>query len=78
VRLKAGAVMDWHSTQDREELLIMLAGQVDLQRASRRGIARSIRLRSGQCAWLPSRTIHRVVNDSRRPAQYLYVTGRAG
>ena len=31
VRLRAGAVMDWHSTRSREELLILLAGRADLE-----------------------------------------------
>ena len=69
--------MDWHSTQGREELLIVLGGQltVDVQAVSGRP-GRSI-LRAGQCAWLPVRTLHRVSNRSRAPASYLYVTAPA-
>lgn len=76
VALKPGAAMPWHSTKDREELIIILAGQVQLEveRAqSRRG--RTV-LRAGQCALLPRHMPHTVVNRSARTARYLYVTGR--
>ena len=64
--------MDWHSTKEREELLVMLEGRVQLELQTSR-----MSLRAGQCAWLPPRTLHRVVNRSTTPARYVYVTGRA-
>ena len=76
VRLSAGSVMDWHSTKEREELLVMLEGRVRLELCSQR--QRSLSLRAGQCAWLPSQTLHRVVNRSAVSARYVYVTARAG
>ncbi|MBI2104740.1 MAG: hypothetical protein HYT90_04050 [Candidatus Omnitrophica bacterium] len=101
VRLKPGGAMEWHSTRSREELLVLLAGQVGLEtegsrhrpstrvarsgrpraRALRprpgpasRGRVRRVALRAGQCAWIPPRTVHRVVNRSAASAWYLYVT----
>ena len=73
VRLGPGEVMDWHSTRDRQELVIMLSGnaRVDTRRSARR--ARRLTLRAGQCAFLPSRTLHRVVNASKADVRYLYV-----
>ena len=69
--------MDWHSTREREELLVMLEGRVQLElRLSRR--TSQVPLRAGECAWLPPHTLHRVVNRSAVPARYVYVTGRAG
>jgi len=73
VTLAPGGVMDWHSTEAREELVIALAGCVVLEVASAsRRIGRL--LRQGWCAFVPARTRHRVVNRSRRRARYLYVT----
>ena len=76
VTLPTGGVMDWHSTLGKEELLVMLEGRVRLQvRAPRR--TRQVPLRAGQCAWLPPRTAHRVVNHSAASARYVYVTAKA-
>ena len=77
VRLNTGGVMDWHSTREREELLVMLEGRVQLElRLSHR--TSRVLLRVGACAWLPPHTLHRVVNRSAVSARYVYVTGRAG
>ncbi len=74
VRLRAGQVMDWHSTQARQELLIMLRGRVcvEIQQASRR--IRRVVLNVPQSLLLSPRMVHRVVNRSRTPAGYIYVT----
>ena len=66
--------MDWHSTRSREELIIALAGRVSLEVQSTARIGHRIPLRTGQCVFLPTQTLHRVVNRSRAKAQYLYVT----
>ncbi len=73
VILQPGEVMDWHSTQKREELLIALRGTVRLEvrRASR---VRGWMIRAGSCVLVPRRTRHRVVNRSAGAAHYLYVT----
>jgi len=72
VVLTPGEVMDWHSTKGREELLILLSGrvqlEVDTQHRSR------FALRAGQCAYVPGRTKHRVLNRSSARATYVYVT----
>jgi mannose-6-phosphate isomerase-like protein (cupin superfamily) len=77
VILPPGEVMEWHSTRGREELLVVLAGrvQVELQASPRRYIHRAVRV--GQAAFVPRETRHRVLNCSRMPARYLYVTGSA-
>ena len=75
VALKPGAVMPWHSTNDREELIVVLAGRIQLDAERLRRRLRTV-LQAGQCALLPSRTRHAVVNRSTRTARYLYVTGR--
>lgn len=75
VRLGAGRVMDWHSTREREELLVMLEGRVRLELDPSRRVSR-VPLRAGECAWLPPQTMHRVVNRSMTAARYVYVTAR--
>ena len=74
VTLKPGGVMDWHSNGAREELLIALAGRIRIELRSSSRKSRRLALAAGHCALLPSRTLHRVLNRSRRLATYLYVT----
>ena len=74
VRLARGAVMPWHSTDGREELLLVLAGHVRLEFQTGQGRVRRLIVRAGQCAFLSAQTLHQVVNPSGAPANYLYVT----
>ncbi len=81
VVLEPGSTMEWHSTGAREELLIAWQGRVRLEVRLTRGRVSRIRVRAGHCPFLPTATMHRVVNDTSSPAAYLYVTGpvsRAG
>ena len=68
--------MPWHSTEDREELLVALAGRLHIE--SERPDGRRVRaiLKAGECVLLLSRTPHTVRNRSRGTVRYLYVTGR--
>ena len=68
--------MEWHSTHQREELLLLLRGQVRVEIQGARRILQK-RLVAGQAAFLPRKTIHQVLNRSTRQAQYIYVTGAA-
>ena len=77
VILPRGGLMDWHSTERREELIIALAGTVALEVLGRSGRRTATRLGAGRCAFLGPATVHRVVNRSRAPARYLYVTAPA-
>lgn len=53
----------------------MIAGSACLEvRHTPRGVRRST-VRRSQCTFLPQQTVHRLVNRSRRPARYLYLTG---
>ena len=74
VRLTPGASMDWHSTRSREELLVLLAGRVELEVEGSRHRVRRMALRPGRCAWIAPRTVHRVINRTRAIARYLYIT----
>lgn len=89
VILGPGQIMAWHSTGRREEVVMMISGTVRLEvREDARGKRVSAisptadavavvasDLRRSQCVFLPQQTVHRLVNRSRRPARYLYVTG---
>ncbi len=80
VTLRPGAAVEWHTTGEREELLVAVGGSVDVEAqddwpAGRRGLRlRRVRLKAGSCLFLPQGTRHRVVNRSPRLARYLYVT----
>ncbi|MBI4354209.1 MAG: cupin domain-containing protein [Candidatus Omnitrophica bacterium] len=71
VRLSPGQEIGWHSTDDREELILVIRGAVSLQMRDRR---RSISLSAGRAVFIPAGAWHRVVNHSRRQAHYVYVT----
>ena len=74
VVLKPGDMMDWHSTRQREELIVVVEGRIALELQSTARRRRTVSLLAGRCAFLPSRVLHRVVNRSKAPARYLYVT----
>lgn len=74
--LRPAAVMEWHSTRRREELLVILAGRADLEVRTPRRVRR-IFLKPGQAIVLAAETVHRVVNRSRQVLRYLYITAPA-
>ena len=76
VILRPGASMPRHSTKEREELIVALAGRVHIEVEDARGRRGHIALSEGRCVLLPPRTPHTVTNRSTRAARYLYVTGR--
>jgi mannose-6-phosphate isomerase-like protein (cupin superfamily) len=67
--------MEWHTTGQREELLLVLAGRIRLELGDHPARRRRRVIRAGQCAWVGRHTPHRVLNESRASARYLYVTG---
>ena len=67
--------MAWHSTKRREELITVLAGWLWLETRATPHRTRRHRVRFGQGAFIPSHTMHRLINASRSAARYLYVTG---
>lgn len=77
VVLRPAGAMDWHSTKSREELLIALKGQVQVEVQRPHRTPRRIPLKNGACLLLPPHTRHRVVNASTKPARYLYITAPA-
>ena len=71
--LKPGNAVEWHSTRQREELLLGVAGSVRIDYGDER--TRSMIMAAGQCVFLPPGTPHRVVNVSSSAAHYIYVVG---
>ncbi len=69
--------MHWHTTGAREELILVLEGQVRVETKPPRGRAKAMQACSGQSVFLPKGTAHRIVNLSRKSASYVYVTGQA-
>ena len=74
VTLRPGETMDWHSTRDREELVVALTGRVLLEVQAAPERRSRVTLVAGVCAWLPPKTLHCIVNRGPQPARYLYVT----
>lgn len=75
VSLPPGSMMPWHSTREREELLLVVRSALRVEIVRPRQQVAIRQLQAGQSLWLPSQTIHRVVNTERRCSLYVYVTG---
>ena len=66
--------MAWHSTGDREEVVVPVAGRVEIEYVADDRVAR-VRLGAAHALFIPRQTRHRVLNQSSAVAQYLYITG---
>ena len=69
-----GEMVEWHSTDEREELLLVVSGTLllDVETPAHRRAAREVQ--AGGAVYLPSHVRHRVRNQSRRRLVYVYVT----
>ena len=74
MHLAPGDAIDWHSTKDREELLLVLSGILSLELEAPERTQRVKRLRAGTTIYLPPHVTHRVRNASRQRLTYVYVT----
>ena len=72
VKLKPKESIGEHSTEDREEIIIILKGKARV-RYGRRG---SLILKDNSFAYFPARTIHNIENIGSSPLQYTYITAR--
>jgi len=68
VVLGPGEEVGEHTTEDREELLVVLDGSIALI-----GPDGEHPLNVGQAAFIPLATVHNVINRSKAPARYIYV-----
>ena len=74
--LRPREVMAWHTTGNREELLIVLAGRLRLEAQWPRRLTKRV-VHAGECLFVPQGLPHRVVNAFSTTVRYLYVTGSA-
>ena len=73
VVLRPGAAVGEHSTEEYEEVVIVLAGSGEVRVAGGATLA----LAPGSVAYCPPQTTHDVVNTGAGPLRYLYVVARA-
>jgi mannose-6-phosphate isomerase-like protein (cupin superfamily) len=69
VTLQPGESIGEHSTHDREEVIIVMAGEA---RIISKGMARST-VKKGSLVYIPPETLHNVQNIGRRRLSYLFV-----
>ena len=74
VVLAPRGVMHWHSTKNREELLIVLGGRLQLEIETEAQRIQRVKLLAGSVAHVPPQTAHRLVNQGTTDARYVYVT----
>ncbi|OGG04842.1 hypothetical protein A2Z33_06060 [Candidatus Gottesmanbacteria bacterium RBG_16_52_11] len=73
VVLKPGENVGEHVTENREEILIVLAG-----RASVMVNGHTVTLPSGESHFIPVGTAHNVINRGRKELKYIYVVSPTG
>ena len=73
VYLEPGQACGQHSTEDREEVLVFLAGRGELQI----GQDQSFRVGQGEIAYIPPWTLHNVVNSGTVPLVYIFCVAPA-
>lgn len=67
VILQPGGKMKQHSTNNKEEILIILEGKATVITEEEKEIGK------GECVFFPMQTMHEVVNNSKERVSYLYV-----
>ena len=73
VVLKKGEASGQHSTQDREEILIIRSGQGSLEIEGKD----VLRIDSSYAIYIPPQTLHNVKNNTKKKLDYVYVTSPA-
>ncbi len=68
VTLEPGKEVGEHTTENREELVVVLEGALVLI-----GPDGKHPLKVGQAAFIPLDTVHNVINRTRKQARYMYV-----
>ena len=68
VFLLPGEECGLHSTKEREEMLIFLAGRGEAMV----GLGRRLAVAAGQVAYIPPRTEHNITNTGSEPLVYIY------
>jgi mannose-6-phosphate isomerase-like protein (cupin superfamily) len=69
VRLAPGARVGEHTTEGKEELLLVLEGEASLIVGTG-----TTKVPAGHAAYVPPETHHDVANEGRNPLVYVYIT----
>ncbi|MFH2057122.1 MAG: cupin domain-containing protein [bacterium] len=70
VCLKPGENVGEHSTENYEELLVVLSGEGEVETG---GIAQRRPISANQVAYNPPHTTHNVFSTGREPLRYIYI-----
>ena len=70
VILSSGEEIGVHSTDEKEEIIIVLRGVATLQKEEK-----EIKLTAGETHYIKKNTIHNVLNNSKEDLEYIYVVG---
>ncbi len=70
VRLRAGESIGEHSTENGEEFILVIEGEATV---TTNGTSRKVI--KNQALFIPSGTVHNVLNQSDGPLHYLYFVG---
>jgi quercetin dioxygenase-like cupin family protein len=73
VRLKPGASVGWHSTQQQEEVLVILRGAGAANIEGQPDLA----LSEHQLAYIPPQTKHNVTNTGAQEMEYVWIVAPA-
>jgi mannose-6-phosphate isomerase-like protein (cupin superfamily) len=73
VTLPPGADVGVHSTENYEELIIVLNGRGELEVNGQK----MTKIKKGQIAYNPPQTKHNVYNTGKAPLRYIYVIAKA-
>ena len=73
VVLKAGEMMNSHSTNTHEELLVFLQGKATVLLGRE-----TLTLSAGEVLYIPPQTLHELYNDGPEELRYIYTVAPAG
>ena len=68
IRLEPNEQVGEHTTDGREEMIVMLKGKASLLRDGKK-----IVLTDGQTQYISEGTKHNIINQYQEPAEYIYV-----
>ena len=72
VTLKPGGSVGEHSTEDNEEMLVVLEGQCELIIGNKKS-----KLQKGIISYCPAHTKHNIKNTGKTPVKYIYIVAKA-
>lgn len=73
VQLSAGASVGEHSTEGREELIVVLEGKGEMRAAGQKPLV----IGKGEVGYFPPETVHYMVNTGDGVFRYVYVVAKA-